>query len=1187
MKELHKKLTPVPITEHLEMLQRKRFQGTCSWIMNKSDFNDLLTSERRRSSGVTWVCGLPGCGKTYLSAYIIEKLELIGPTGYFFCDTKSKAKKDVFNILRTWAWQLCEKLGTVIGEVVRMLRPAVEITWKLIHSVFTMLFQRERCCYLVIDGLDECEIEDRANILDFIGELADRANVVIISRKEADIEHKLRNLERRVFVKRIYLSAKDNKADIERYVQEEAIRLEISDPILLTRIIVEVGNRAQGMFLYARLMLNELHRTDTDEERYYALQHLPEGIDAVYSRSMTRIEATKQPRRDRILRLLQWVVHASRPLTVDELEIALAITPNEDVFKSGNKPNVGRLFLDYCTSLLELDQETNTLQCIHATAKDFLTQSSQSPLVDTEDAHAYAASICLTYLNYSERDFVKRFQDTRTIPFSEPWPWFRLLHPPFYLHLEDNRFLQYSASHWIFHLAQTTSTLKLTENVKGYLRALKVLFSSEVRMLRWIEIFHFLYVVDLDGARLASETLDQWIHEYEYRELSPQVRDSIDRKRIELELTGAYSNSAFSFNGFPQVDINDHTSEQITNHYLSDHQLSFLGSSWPDTMAHLGHSTIRGIHRWRRLVKTELMPRKPLHLAAYFNYCGFLQDEFKRGAYPEEQDAMDHTILDQAAWGESNQAIKVLVDHGADKDHCPNFTFFDGLRPLLLAVFSDQFKPSRDREYSTARFLLDIGAKVESNVCPLNPLHTMFDWWMESESELAILNTILDHTESVDHVLDTPSPYNGMNSLHIATRNDLPKTMEIFLSRHSDKKSYATTKWGADSKTALHEACYHRKSSCGPLLLAAGAEVNCECTVSFSTPLHIAALSRSDMLSKLLEAGADSRKKDASGRTCLHFAAMQDWEEGIRLILDYNGDFNAVDHRGQTALEAAVENGCQISRQILLDAGAKPIAYRKAPNLYWPRVSSDVFEVYFLLKLCCRNKAPYELLSRIINSAQYWLKSSSEASYPMLVQQADCGRPYLASKPITGHSQHPVRRITVKVESKGHEGAYTALFPEPRSWTWHELAKSEKGRANTSADAMVSGPKLAENAIDVAGTQVHIHMLPSLTSSKYCSVMLLSWRSADFFFDKIHERTIFADSDADSDIALWVHQLRRSEAVCIVPMARWPERVNKVLGARMDIFTTCLRPALSQHHEDDVGSLRRLRLNTDALGNDR
>ncbi len=1076
MKELHKKLAPVPITEHLEMLQRKRYQGTCSWIMDSLDFKDLLTDDGKQSFGVTWIGGLPGSGKTFLSAYIIGKLDLIGPTGYFFCDTKSSAKKDVFNILRTWAWQLCEKSGTVIGEVVRMLRPAVEITWKLIHKVFTMLFQRERPCYLLVDGLDECEIEDRANILEFIGELAERANVIIISRKEADIEHSLRDLERRVSVKIIYISAKDNKADIERYVQDEALRLEISDPVLLTRVISEVGNRAQGMFLYARLMLNELHQTDTDEERYEALRHLPEGIDAVYSRSMARIEATKQPRRDRILRLLQWVVYASRPLTVTELETALAITPHEEVFKPGNKPKVGRLFLDYCTSLLELDEETDTLQCIHATVKDFLTESPQSRLADMESAHAYAASICLTYINYSDRNFVERFQDTRTIPFSEPWPWFPLLHPPFYLHLEEYQFLQYSASNWIVHLAQTTSAGlagKLTESVKGCLRALKTLLSSEVRMLRWIEVFHFLYVVDLDGARLASDIVDQWIDEYENRKISPQVRDSINRQRIELELTGAYSIFSFSFNGFPQVDISDYMSEHGSRNYLSDHQLEFLGSSWSDAMGHLGYSTLKGIPRWRRLVKTELMPRKPLHLAAYFNYCTFLQDEFKRGADPDEQDAMDHTVLDQAAWGESNQAIKLLVDHGADKDHCPKFTFFDGLRPLLLAMFSDQFKPSRDREYSTARFLLEIGTKVESDICPLNPLHTMFDWWMESESELSILNTILDHAEFIDHVLDTPSPYNGMNSLHIAARNDLPKTMEIFLNRHSDKKSYAATVWGADSKTALHEACYQKLSNCGPLLLAAGAEINCQCTMSLSTPLHIAALSRSNMLAKLLEAGADTRIQDASGRTCLHFAAMQDWEEGIKLILDFNGELNAIDHRGQTALRAAIETGGQKWRQVLLDAGANAIAYQKAPNVYWPRVSSDMFEVYFLLKLAFRSKAPFEVLSRVINSAEYWLKSSTEASYPMLVQQADCGRPYLTSKPIAGHSQHPVRKVIIKVESEGYEGTYTALFPERRSWTWHDLAKRENGH-NAGADAVVSGPKLAENAIDVTGSQVHI-----------------------------------------------------------------------------------------------------------------
>lgn len=90
-------------------------------------------------------------------------------------------------------------------------------------------------------------------------------------------------------------------------------------------------------------------------------------------------------------------------------------------------------------------------------------------------------------------------------------------------------------------------------------------------------------------------------------------------------------------------------------------------------------------------------------------------------------------------------------------------------------------------------------------------------------------------------------------------------------------------------------------------------------------------------------------------------------------------------------------------------------------------------KAHFLLTRAFQNKAPFELVSRIVNSAEYWLKSTNKNSYSMLVEQADRGRPYMISKPIVSPSKHPVRKITVKVDREGHEGVYPALFPQGRS----------------------------------------------------------------------------------------------------------------------------------------------------------
>ena len=306
------------------------------------------------------------------------------------------------------------------------------------------------------------------------------------------------------------------------------------------------------------------------------------------------------------------MVCATRPLAVKELEIALAITPCEYKLKPNNIPNVSKLFLDYCTSLLELDEITQTIQCIHATAKEFLVGLSNPRIINVSEEHSYIASVCLTYLSYPERSFVERTVDTKAIPFEEPLPWFHILHPDFHSHLKKNIFLRYSASNWILHFAQTMSVKAVTPDFQRCLEAMNALLSSEANVMKWVEIFHFLYVVDVEMARTASDKLDKWITEYEDRRLPIDLKDSINRSKLELDLTGALSTFSFSFIGFPQVDILVDSASATCQTYLSELQLSLLGQSWPDPVAHLGYSSLRGLFRWRRLVKTELMPRKVL-----------------------------------------------------------------------------------------------------------------------------------------------------------------------------------------------------------------------------------------------------------------------------------------------------------------------------------------------------------------------------------------------------------------------------------------------------------------------------------------------------------------------------------------------------------------------------------------------
>lgn len=60
---------------------------------------------------------------------------------------------------------------------------------------------------------------------------------------------------------------------------------------------------------------------------YNALEELPQGVDTTYDEAMARIEKQDKPHAWLAEQVLSWITHAFRPLSVKELQHALAIKP--------------------------------------------------------------------------------------------------------------------------------------------------------------------------------------------------------------------------------------------------------------------------------------------------------------------------------------------------------------------------------------------------------------------------------------------------------------------------------------------------------------------------------------------------------------------------------------------------------------------------------------------------------------------------------------------------------------------------------------------------------------------------------------------------------------------------------------------------------------------------------------------
>ncbi len=113
-----------------------------------------------------------------------------------------------------------------------------------------------------------------------------------------------------------------------------------------------------------------------------------------------------------------------------------------------------------------------------------------------------------------------------------------------------------------------------------------------------------------------------------------------------------------------------------------------------------------------------------------------------------------------------------------------------------------------------------------------------------------------------------------------------------------------------------------RQGRVAQLLFNAGANPN------MGTLLHTAALHNYfDMVRLLLEFGSDPNKTDDSGNTPLHVAAKSKYpNEGgwcVEALLQAGADVNAKNNEGLTPLDVAKKEGCEHVRELLITAGGK------------------------------------------------------------------------------------------------------------------------------------------------------------------------------------------------------------------------------------------------------------------------
>src|SRR5271154_2111096 len=136
----------------------------------------------------------------------------------------------------------------------------------------------------------------------------------------------------------------------------------------------------------------------------FALISLPKEVYATYDKAIERISGQNSNHVALAIKVLSWIICAIRPLTVDEMQHALAVDRNDTFLHKDGIRNKD-ILVSVCAGIVTIQQESNTISLVHYTAQEYFGSEGTKRSKGMEFlAHAQAeiARTCLTYLLFDE-----------------------------------------------------------------------------------------------------------------------------------------------------------------------------------------------------------------------------------------------------------------------------------------------------------------------------------------------------------------------------------------------------------------------------------------------------------------------------------------------------------------------------------------------------------------------------------------------------------------------------------------------------------------------------------------------------------------------------------------------------------------------------------------------------------------
>ncbi|KAF5724944.1 heterokaryon incompatibility protein het-E-1 [Fusarium mundagurra] len=482
-------------------------QDTCLWFLQDSQFIAWLESPL---SSLLWVSGDPGCGKTTLAAFLInrinQRLSLCSNdfiVTYFFFDANNLAGQvDGTALLYALIHQLLQASPALIPLLEQYLAPDhtqsalnLQKLCEIFRAIVSGPERKPSKIVCVVDAIDECEEESMTKAIEFLTSIVfdDRKSankggwlkVAIISRYNQQIDdmfgsmpehHQVRLVEHAAFTSR----------DIETFIRARCVQ-------------VQTVTRCSDNMRCA------IEKADERSDKYVPL-------DGLYNRILQRTTSRRE-----LLRILSIIAASQRPLTLDEIDVALAVRPDDVHIRQvqhrcQSHPDIARYLYDVCGPFIRI--WNGTVSFIHQTANEFLLRSAdlkESPIstgmyqykacLNVVEVNQYLAEICVVYLTLDDTvsdgplldrvaamNLYGRGSDDKSCPMIEDIESLN-----FRMSGKGSGLFDYAAKHWGTHcrlgnVTSPTSTASC-QNFTIFTKAIALCDTSKSIFRNWFQLY--------------------------------------------------------------------------------------------------------------------------------------------------------------------------------------------------------------------------------------------------------------------------------------------------------------------------------------------------------------------------------------------------------------------------------------------------------------------------------------------------------------------------------------------------------------------------------------------------------------------------------------------------------------------------------------------------------------------------